>query len=63
MYVPGGIGDTILIKTLAKLQERRTHVVLPSDGKARIEISNEYMYNVMQCIDKGLYSSHLLMIK
>jgi hypothetical protein len=38
-----------IIRTLAKLQYRRTHVVRPSDGKARIVIRNEYMYNVMQC--------------
>jgi hypothetical protein len=49
MYVPGGIGSTVRIKFLAKLQWRRTHVVRPSDGKARIGISNEYMYNVMRC--------------
>jgi hypothetical protein len=32
--------------------------VRPSDGKALIGISNEYMYNVMQCTVAGLYSSH-----
>jgi hypothetical protein len=26
--------------------------------KARIGISNEYMYNVLQCIVAGVYSSH-----
>jgi hypothetical protein len=35
MYVPGGNGSTIRIKTLAKLQQRRTHDVRPSDGKVR----------------------------
>jgi hypothetical protein len=30
----------------------------PSDGKARIGISNENMHNVMQCIVADLYSSH-----
>jgi hypothetical protein len=44
MYVHGG---TIRIKTLAKLLQRRTHVVRPSDGKARIGISNEYIFNVI----------------
>jgi hypothetical protein len=32
--------------------------VRPSDGKARIGISNEYMNNVVQCTVAGLYSSH-----
>jgi hypothetical protein len=47
MYVPGGTGSTMRIKTLAKLQYRRTYVVRPSDGKARILFSNEYLYNVI----------------
>jgi hypothetical protein len=51
MYVPGGVGSTVRIITLAKLQKRRTHVVRPSDGKARIGISNEYMYNVVHFND------------
>jgi hypothetical protein len=38
------------IRTLAKLQERRTHVVRPSDGKVRIGFSNEYIYNILQFI-------------
>jgi hypothetical protein len=42
---------------LLVLQYRRTHVVRPSDGKARIGIRNEYMYNVMQCTVARLYSS------
>jgi hypothetical protein len=50
LYVPGGVGSTIRIRTFAKLQWRRTHVVRPSDGKARIGISNEYLYNILQCI-------------
>jgi hypothetical protein len=58
MYVPGDTGNIVRIKTLAKLQQRRTHVVRPSDGKARIEISNEYMYNVLQCTVVGLYLSY-----
>jgi hypothetical protein len=49
MYVPGGTICLVRIKTLAKLQERRTHLVRP-DGKARFGFSNEYMYNVLQCI-------------
>jgi hypothetical protein len=40
------------------LEYRRTHVVRPSDGKARIRIKNKYMYNVMQAIVAGLHSSH-----
>jgi hypothetical protein len=59
MYVPGGIDSTVRMRTLAKLQYRRTHVVRPFDGKARIGISNEYMYNVMQCIVAWLYSPYL----
>jgi hypothetical protein len=46
------------ISTLAKLQHRRTHDVRPSDGKARIGITNEYMHNVLQSSLVGLYSSH-----
>jgi hypothetical protein len=57
MYVHGGTGNTMRITTLTKLQWRRSHVVRHSDGKARIVISNEYMYNVMQCSAAGLYSS------
>jgi hypothetical protein len=49
MYVPGGTSGTVHIKTLAKLHKRRTHVVRSSDGKARIGISNEYMYIVLSC--------------
>jgi hypothetical protein len=44
------------LEPLLILQQRRTHVVRPSDGKARIGISNEYLYNVLQCTDVGLYS-------
>jgi hypothetical protein len=44
MYVPGGTGST---EPLLMLQYRRTHVVRLSDGKARIGISNVYMYNVL----------------
>jgi hypothetical protein len=36
------------IITLAKY--RRAHDARPSDGKARIGFSNEYMYNVMQLL-------------
>jgi hypothetical protein len=34
-------------KPMLILQHRRTHVVRPSDGKARIGISKEYFYNVL----------------
>jgi hypothetical protein len=40
------------------LQQRRTHVIRPSDGKSRIGISNECLYNVLQCTAARLYSSH-----
>jgi hypothetical protein len=33
-------------------------LVRPSVGKARIRISNDYLYNVLQCTVAGLYSSH-----
>jgi hypothetical protein len=36
--------------------------VRPSDGKARIRISNEYLYNVLQCTVARLYSSHLAIL-
>jgi hypothetical protein len=57
MYVPGGTRSTLRMNTLAKLQERRTHDLRPSDGKARTGISNEYMYNVMHGTVALLYSS------
>jgi hypothetical protein len=34
--------------------------VRSSDGKARTGFSNEYLYNVLQCIVAGLYSSHVM---
>jgi hypothetical protein len=50
MYVHGGTSSTIVrINTFAKLKERRTHDVQPSDEKAQIGLSKEYMYNVLQC--------------
>jgi hypothetical protein len=61
MCVTEGTGSTLRIKTPAKLEVRRSDVstmyVLPME-KHKLEFSNEYMYNVLQCIVVELYSSH-----
>jgi hypothetical protein len=49
MYVFGGTGSIMRNNILAKLQLRRTHGIRPSDGKARIGFSNEYLYYVLKC--------------
>jgi hypothetical protein len=38
MYVPGGTSYTLRIRTLAELEQRRTHDISPSDGKHELEL-------------------------